>query len=176
MPCKAEPSAGMSFSCHTNQLGCAELVIKLQWRHLDAGCREWRLNAARSIGRASRDRAVRGHRVRLRWSRRTRPRKNDREQAPVTPTIARLCLQRRLLRAPMRQRRPPRCKDATLQATALSRSGRFELARQPAVVPRHHTEQGIARGYGSQIRETVAEPEGQRPTKDDQDPNPRFPG
>lgn len=84
MRCRAEPSAGMSFSCHTNQLGCAELVIKLQWRHLDAGCREWRLNAARSIGRASRDRAVRGHRVRLRWSRRTPPRKNDREQAPVT--------------------------------------------------------------------------------------------
>jgi hypothetical protein len=54
--------------------------------------------------------------------------------------------------------------------------GAFELARQPAVVPRHHTEQGIARGYGSQIRETVAEPEGQRPTNNDQDPNPRFPG
>jgi hypothetical protein len=51
----------------------------------------------------------------------------------------------------------------------------FELARQPAVGPVTPRNRGIARGYGSQIHETVAEPEGQRPTKDDQDPEPSVP-
>jgi hypothetical protein len=54
--------------------------------------------------------------------------------------------------------------------------GAFELARQPAVVLRHHMEQGIAARLRFANPETVAEPEGQRPTNNDQDPNPRFPG
>jgi hypothetical protein len=66
-------------------------------------------------------------------------------------------------------------RNATLQATALGRSGAFELARQPALGPVTPRNRGIARGYGSQIHETVAEPEGQRPTKDDQDPEPSVP-